>query len=133
MKLDKLLFWILIVLLCVYVLFNLNLTNNTLENFTAGIDDYVDTGYGNVQMKPKDHAWRKSPSNEPLLKDTTTLLGHDMPLSDFKDAPLEDGQQQMFMFAKNKCSADCCPSTYTCSGGCVCTTEQQRNLINKRG
>jgi len=125
-KLDKVLFWGLVVLISIYTLHYLGFINNTYENFVAGVDEFVDTGYGGqvlVTNKP----------NVPLLKDTQTLLRHDMPLADFKDAPLDDGQQQMFMFAKNKCSPDCCPSTYSCAGGCVCTTDGQRNLINKRG
>ena len=39
----------------------------------------------------------------------------------------------MFMFYKNKSSPDCCPSTYSTSTGCVCTTQDQRDYINRRG
>ena len=39
----------------------------------------------------------------------------------------------MFIFAYNKCSPECCPSTYSCDKGCVCTTKQQRKFINTRG
>ena len=35
----------------------------------------------------------------------------------------------MFMFAYNQCRPECCPSTYSCDKGCVCTTEQQRKFI----
>lgn len=126
LHLDKVLFWGLALLVGIYVLHHLGFLNNTYENFVSGIDEYVDTGYGNQYLKTNK-------PDQPLLTDTQTLLRHDMPLADFKDAPLEDGQRQMFMFAKNKCSPNCCPSTYSCAGGCVCTTEQQRNLINKRG
>lgn len=126
LKLDKLLFWVIIGLVSIYVLCHLGFMNNTYENFVAGIDECVDTGYGCQDLvtdKP----------DKPLLNDTQTLFRFDMPLDDFKDAPLDEGQRQMFMFAKNKCSPDCCPSTYSCAGGCVCTTEEQRNLIHKRG
>jgi hypothetical protein len=41
--------------------------------------------------------------------------------------------KQLFMLAHNQCSPGCCPSTYSCSNGCVCTTNKQRNLINTRG
>jgi hypothetical protein len=123
---DKILFWGIALLVSIYVLYHLGVINNTYENFVADIDEYVDTGYGNQYLETNK-------PDQSLLTDTQTLLGHDMPLADFKDAPLEDGQHQMFMFAKNKCSPKCCPSTYSCAGGCVCTTEQQRNLINTRG
>jgi hypothetical protein len=125
LQFDKILFWGIVVLIIIYVLHYLGFLNNTYENFVAGIDEFVDTGYGNQYLKTNK-------PDVPLLTDTQTLLRHDMPLADFKDAPLDNGQDQMFMFTKNKCSPDCCPSTYSCAGGCVCTTEQQRNSINKR-
>ena len=41
--------------------------------------------------------------------------------------------QNMFMLYRNKSSPECCPSTFSTSTGCVCTTEDQRNYINRRG
>ena len=37
----------------------------------------------------------------------------------------------MFYFNKNKVSLACCPSTYTTSDGCVCTTPEQRKFIGE--
>jgi len=39
-----------------------------------------------------------------------------------------DSKDDMFLFKDNKCSPACCPSTYSCNGGCVCTTQQQKTL-----
>jgi len=39
----------------------------------------------------------------------------------------------MFMFKNNQCKPECCGSTFSCDGGCVCTTPEQRNFINARG
>jgi hypothetical protein len=39
----------------------------------------------------------------------------------------------MFMFAYNRSSPDCCPSTFSSDRGCVCMSEAQRNFINRRG
>ena len=41
--------------------------------------------------------------------------------------------KSMFMFTHNLCHPDCCPSTYSCDRGCVCTTKQQREFLMKRG
>ena len=41
-----------------------------------------------------------------------------------------DTRKSLFNFSYNKCSPDCCPSTYSCSGGCICLSEKQKN-INK--
>ena len=45
----------------------------------------------------------------------------------------KDGKRSLFMFTHNQCHPDCCPSTYSCDKGCVCTTKQQRKLLNRRG
>lgn len=45
----------------------------------------------------------------------------------------DDGAKHMFMFAYNKSSPECCPSTFSSSRGCVCMSEAQRAFINKRG
>ena len=44
-----------------------------------------------------------------------------------------NSRKSMFMFKHNKCSTKCCPSTYSCSGGCICMSDSQKNFINKRG
>ena len=42
---------------------------------------------------------------------------------------LEGGDQNMFMLYRNKSSPNCCPSTFSTSTGCVCTTEDQRRFV----
>ena len=51
MKIDRILFWGIIVALSFYVVCHLGFTNNTFENFVAGVNEYVETGgcYGNVK------------------------------------------------------------------------------------
>jgi hypothetical protein len=39
----------------------------------------------------------------------------------------------MFMWANNVASPLCCPSTFSTSTGCVCTTQNQRDYIAGRG
>ena len=46
---------------------------------------------------------------------------------------VEGGDQNMFMLYRNKSSPNCCPSTYSTSTGCVCTTQDQRDYIARRG
>jgi hypothetical protein len=45
----------------------------------------------------------------------------------------EVAPKSMFMFSQNQCSPSCCPSTYSCSGGCVCLTQAQTEFIANRG
>jgi len=44
-----------------------------------------------------------------------------------------NSRKSLFMFKHNKCSTKCCPSTYSCSGGCICMSDSQKNFINRRG
>ena len=60
--------------------------------------------------------WRYTAPNEPL------------------DGPeVEMGPDSLFMFRNNQCKPECCGSSFSCDGGCVCTTPSQRNFINSRG
>lgn len=56
---------------------------------------------------------------------------------DHESLPTVDGKKgsskSMFMMAFNKCDPSCCPSTYSCSGGCVCMTKDQKDFIGTRG
>lgn len=44
-----------------------------------------------------------------------------------------DSAKKMFMFANNRTSPNCCPSTFSTSTGCVCTTKNQRDFVAGRG
>lgn len=48
-----------------------------------------------------------------------------------KDAPVpfDSPEQSLFILGNNTCSPSCCPSTYSCSGGCVCLTDPQKKLL----
>lgn len=41
--------------------------------------------------------------------------------------------QMMSMFAYNRSSPECCPSTFSSDRGCVCMSQEQRDFINRRG
>jgi hypothetical protein len=47
--------------------------------------------------------------------------------------PVEVGPDNLFIFKNNECKPECCGSTLSCDGGCVCTSPEQRNFINTRG
>jgi hypothetical protein len=60
--------------------------------------------------------WRSAPSNEPL-----------------NGPAFELGPDSLFIFKNNQCKPECCGSSASCDGGCVCTTLDQRTFINSRG
>ena len=97
-----------------------------------------------LQTGNKEH-WMKSPDNTALIPNDAlfSYLSSQGPLKPvFTDnsalfGPPIDGKKgsakKMFMFANNRTSPNCCPSTYSTSTGCVCTTENQRDFIASRG
>ena len=122
-----------------------------IENFNAPLN-YVMGPYSNKKYEYANntnneahHGWRHPPQHVPLYANTPNLSqGTPLPLFEskteqpsFSSGPSVDGSDKtppaMFMFANNQCKPECCPSTYSCSGGCVCTTGNQRNFINRRG
>lgn len=60
--------------------------------------------------------WRTTAPNEPLT-----------------GPEFQVGPDNLFIFKNNQCKPECCPASFSCDGGCVCTTPQQRNYINQRG
>ena len=45
----------------------------------------------------------------------------------------KDSKRSMFMFSHNVCHPGCCPSTYSCDHGCVCTNKNQREYLGNHG
>lgn len=60
--------------------------------------------------------WRYTSPNEPL-----------------RGPAFNPGPDSLFMFKNNQCKPECCGASFSCGGGCVCTTPQQRDYINQRG
>ena len=74
--------------------------------------------FDNVQLKTGNNvsAWRATAPNEPLM-----------------GPAFEPGPDSLFMFKNNQCKPECCGASFSCGGGCVCTTPEQRQLIAGRG
>jgi len=104
------------------------------------------SGYDGLCLKTGNQEyWMKSPDNTPLVPNDTlyTYLGSEGPLkmrisdqSALTGPPVDGvkgGPEKMFMLANNVASPLCCPSTFSTSTGCICTTEAQRDYVAARG
>ena len=83
-------------------------------------DNYQSIGaYDNIKKVPANgaSAWRDTAPNEPLAGPEFT-------------GPSPDN---LFIFKNNQCKPECCGASFSCSGGCVCTTPAQRQMIAARG
>ncbi len=74
--------------------------------------------YDNLKKTPSHgmSEWRGTAPNEPLLGPEVQL-----------------GPDNLFIFKNNQCKPECCGASFSCGGGCVCTTPAQRDFINSRG
>lgn len=90
-----------------------------LENAGGAKEQYKAVGaFDGVKLSTGNSVsgWRYTAPNEPLM-----------------GAEFEPGADSLFMFKNNQCKPECCGASFSCGGGCVCTTPQQRQYIAGRG
>jgi hypothetical protein len=90
-----------------------------LQNAGGTNDSYAKVGpFDGVSLTCPDgiSKWKCNTPNEPL-----------------RGAAFQPGPDSLFMFKNNQCKPECCPSSYACNGGCVCTSPDQRQVIASRG
>ena len=94
-------------------------SNYFLENAGGYGKGYQPIGnFDSKDVMPKNgvSAWRYTAPNEKLM-----------------GPEFEPGPDSLFMFKNNQCKPECCGASFSCGGGCVCTTPEQRALIAGRG
>ena len=90
-----------------------------LENAAGTKETYSPMGaYDGVKLSTGNNVsgWRYTAPNEPLM-----------------GAEFQPGPDSLFMFKNNQCKPECCGASFSCGGGCVCTSPQQRQYIAGRG
>ena len=126
--------------------------NNTVSNggATAGTQEppkYMNTGpYDGLCLKTGNtEYWMKSPDETALVPNEGlyTYLSSQGPIkiklseqAALRGPPVDGvkgSPEKMFMWANNVTSPLCCPSTFSTSTGCVCSTKNQRDFIAARG
>ena len=93
-------------------------TSYSLANGGGAGDQYAPMGaFDGVRLSTGNNSsWRYTAPNEPL-----------------QGPAFKPGDDALFMFKNNQCKPECCGASFSCGGGCVCTTPEQRDYINKRG
>ena len=82
-------------------------------------DAYEPIGaYDNVTVPIGNNisSWRYTAPNEPLM-----------------GPEFQPGPDSLFLFKNNQCKPECCGASFSCDGGCVCTSPEQRQYIASRG
>ena len=80
---------------------------------------HLTDSYDGLVLIENKHQYSKLPVNK---------VAYHTPTGDAYALNLESNDP-LFMFAYNKSHPSCCPSTYSSSRGCVCLTDEQKNLI----
>jgi len=94
-------------------------TSYLLEDGAGAKDNYQPMGaYDGVQLKTGNttSTWRYTAPNEKLLGDEFV-----------------PGPDNLFLFKNNQCKPECCGASFSCNGGCVCTSPEQRQYLASRG
>ena len=127
---------------------NVGIHMNGYRRGSSGIENFAVLNPADINYKMSKHdsmRLNNCNNNINLLKKQKLYVpqGHsladDTLRSDINsEGPSVDGSSEspknMFMFAYNRSSPYCCPSTYSTSTGCICTTDKQKNFLNiKRG
>jgi len=83
-----------------------------------------------IVLKPGGAStWRQQPNNVPKMKGRFFVpQGTPVPLK-CEEMYQTFPKNSMFMFSQNVSSPSCCPSTYSDSNGCICSTSQQRRWV----
>ena len=95
----------------------------------TGNEEYWMKSPGDTNLIPDEQLYSYLGSQGPVkmrLSDQSALMGP--PIDGVKGSA-----EKKFMFANNKSSLACCPSTFSTSTGCVCSTKNQRDFIASRG
>ena len=95
----------------------------------TGSSDYWMKKPETAQLVDNDKLYSYLGSQGPVkmaLSDQASLTGP--PIDGKKGSPTK-----AFMWANNITSPACCPSTFSTSTGCVCTTQEQRDYVAARG
>ena len=94
-------------------------TTRYVDNAGGAKDHYQPIGaFDGVNLPTGNNvsSWRYTSPDEKLLGADFTV-----------------GDDSLFMFKNNQCKPECCGSSFSCSGGCVCTTPNQRQYLASRG
>jgi hypothetical protein len=121
-------FWLIVASLIIYYFFG-----GVQEGFDAvivGVGSALDYKMGDGVKR----SWENkdtSENNKPSVVNDNTNIYSALEKNDADPVPLSEGE--LLIFANNKFSPECCPSSYSNANGCVCASPEQMKHINERG
>jgi len=152
-----LLIWVVIAIFCVYYLFGgikegfeaswrgvgAALNYNMGDGVKSSWENMTKKEIININEKNMTNPYNTVLENNPVIKESDLNDLNEQIISETEQnafANLEGNiggqvplpEDELLFFDQNKFSADCCPSDYSNSLGCVCATPEQADYLNKR-
>ena len=112
-----------------------NMNEKQGVNFKNSLKEGFESNYGETAGGAKD-AYQAMGAFDGVVLPTGNNVSkwrYTAPNEELLGAPFAPGDDSLFIFKNNQCKPECCGSSFSCSGGCVCTTPGQRDMINGRG
>ena len=103
-------------------------------NLSWGMGKGVPGSLDGIILRPGGaSSWRRQPNNVPKMKGRFFVPQGwgSMPLK-CEEMYQKFPENSMFMFAQNVSSPLCCPSTYSTSTGCICSTPEQIRFVSQQ-
>jgi hypothetical protein len=91
------------------------------DDYGAPLNYSMDTGTPNGGWENAARNYAKQVGNQDNTK------------KNYKGGPIPLPPGELLIFAHNEVKPECCPSYYSSSTGCVCTSQKQWNYLNERG
>jgi hypothetical protein len=102
----------------------------TQQNVMLGSDDYgaplnysMDSGIPVTNWENAARSYAQQMGNQDNTKSGQFYKGGPIPLP----------PGELLIFAQNQVKPECCPSYYSSSTGCICTSQKQWDYLNERG
>ena len=106
-----------------------NCSTTGLEGF-APIEKDIDTSNLPKQVPNTSKNWK---NNANKFAESNLNQDHNIRNETYNGHNLFKHHNELFFLTETQSSPECCPSIYSNSGGCLCTTPEQDKFLNNRG
>lgn len=102
---------------------SIQIAQRNIENYKDSVNELI----------PLDNIMVIQGNGVPDISDGTITFDQNDPSASSVDGT-PNSPKSLFAFAYNKCDINCCEgSPYSCNGGCVCFTPEQKKYLSNRG
>lgn len=105
-------------------------SNNTSPEGFAAIEKDIDISNVPKHVANTSENWT---NNAKIFAESNLNQDHNIRNQTYNGKNLFKHNTEQFFLTETQSSPECCPSIYSNSGGCLCTTPEQDKFLNNRG